>query len=153
MASKHWSSSSARWKRSCTKLWRICALLGIGNLRFTSTRTHVATDYLQGAPTAQSPFNLKWRNSKLVKAKIRCRLCSSLTEQSSRKGFQFDLLRKCIIPAIISDIIHDIVSAYRYYFYHIQYRDRHEPAFRFADSSGQKLTHNLYYNILRAGSM
>jgi hypothetical protein len=31
-------------------------------------------------------------------------------------------------------------------------RDSHEPAFRVADSSGQKLLHNLY-NILRAGGI
>ena len=79
-------------------------LAGCQHLHFTSTRTSVATDVLQG-PQQISIFQLA--KYKLGKALFQCQLCSTLMAHISRKGFLFDLFS---ISVCISYLISCMMS-------------------------------------------
>ncbi len=55
--SKCLSCLGARWRSSCSSLWQTCAWPGVSTLDFKSTRTRVATDFLQGNQMVQYLFN------------------------------------------------------------------------------------------------
>ncbi len=118
MESKFWNCLCACRRRSCGSLWQTCAWQGRSTLHFTSTRTRVAANLLQGTPTDRYLFNqpkYRW-----VKARLQFQLCSTLTAHISRKGPKGipnrPVYRKCIhiIHYIVYDVMSDIVSYIRF---------------------------------------
>ena len=91
-------------------------LAGCQHLHFTSARTSVATDVLQG-PQQISIFQLA--KYKLGKALFQCQLCSTLMAHISRKGFLFDLFSISVcISYLNNDSDRSVTSNLKSYSWH-----------------------------------